>query len=239
MAARPERNAFLNERVTSVSQLLAQLERDPEVRDRFMRHYGMSRAEIQTYFKTFRIAKLKKPGVFRVFGVLASGKIHAILQRMKVRAVVFVDQAGTPVMRMYCGNPMSLGPNDHTAPNDVDAEVIKSQTVTIEDLEGPEQMAAADLQAETTALEPTIDMVLEEARPPGETPPTTTRTGGQGPATIVGDIGGFNPLGFLPAIGFLVPTNHGKPPPVVPEPASLAALALGAGVLLARRKRAS
>ena len=237
-AQRPEHNAFLNTRVVSVSELLTQLKRDPEVRDRYMRHYGLSQAEVGVYFSTLRIAKLKAPGTFRVYGVPADGQIHVTMQPMKAQALVLVDIGGAPVMRMYCGNPMTLGPKDPTDPNDAEADVINSEKVTVAELEDPEAMASTDLQAETVALEPSIDAVPEANLPAGQTPPTTTQTVGQAPATIVGNVGGFNPIGFLPAIGFLVPARHRNPrPPPVPEPASIAALTLGAGVLLARKRR--
>lgn len=237
-AQRPERNSFLNQRVVSVSELLRQLDNDPDVRDRFMRHYGLTHTEVEAYFKTLRIAKLKQPGVFRVFGVPESGQIHATLQPMKAHTLVLVDTGGAPVMRMYCGNPMTLGPKDPTDPNDAEADVIKSDKVTVAELEDPEALSSQDLQPNTNALEPSIDAVPEDVLPPGPTSATTTTTQTivAAPNDIVGTVGGFNPIGFLPAIGFLVPARPGKSNPPVPEPASLAALALGAGVLMARRR---
>lgn len=231
---RPERNSFLNEKVTSVRSLIHQFDTDPVVRDRFRRHYAMSDDEIRSYFSTLRLAKLKKPGIYRVFGVPETGAIHATMQKLRKGSVLLVELDGTPAMRLYCGNPMTLGPADATSPNVMDAEVLPRRRVTMRELEAPEVPASADF-GPNPEMEPTVGPVPDHPLPtPAQ--PTTTETTGTSPADIVPPGPSFNPLSILPLLYVATPVGHTKN--AVPEPASVLAVTLGVGALLMKRRKA-
>lgn len=231
-AQRPERNSFLNEKALSVAAVIHQFDTDPEVRDRFRRHYAMSDEEIRSYFASLRLAKVKNPGAFRVFGVADNGVIHATTQKLRKGAVVLVEVDGTLAMRMYCGNPMTLGPADVTAPNDMDTELIDRTTVSVRELELPEQMSSAEFGPNEEMI-PTVGPVPDHPLPTTTTP-TTTETGGEGPADLTGGPA-LNPLAFLPLFFVATPVHHGKTP--IPEPASVVAVSLGLAGLVLRRRR--
>jgi hypothetical protein len=241
--ARPEPNAFLNRRVQTVEQLIDQVQRDREVRDRYMRHYGMSQAELVAFFRTLRIQPLAQEGVFTVYSVPEDGVIKVRTARLRRGELVLVDPAGQPVMQLSCGNPLGLGAGlQHTmapvmAP--IMAEVVEMREVPIEIAVAPEEAMTL------MATAPGIPVV--PPAPPVAPPPPPPVIIDERPLVPVATAGGFSPLipvGILGAL--LIPRGETRVEPiqvptgavaVVPEPASAAALLLGVGALAARRRK--
>lgn len=221
--ARPDLNAFLNERAMSVSDLVRQTKRDPEVMDRFRRHFAMGEKELVAYLGSLRLARLTKEGVYRVYSVPPGGWIKMHYETLREGIPVFADMAGQPVLLVKCGNPLTNGPKKPIAENE-DSPEIQARTDTLREL-----TVAADTPASTDlfAMAPSTPQM----------PPEQIVTIDQSAVPILPGAFGASPwllgsLGFL----FIGGEDEGSTTTVIPEPSTIAVLALGAG-LLARRVR--
>lgn len=217
---RPDLNAFLNNDVETVPQLVAQVRRDPEVADRFMRHYGMTKAEVIAFLSTLHVDTIKEEGIYGVYSVPEGGKIRLNLQRLKKGHKVFARPDGTPELVHLCANPMSLGPKQVVAVNrtpvtstEMLAEEVPMQIMT-------EVSPEFEPLAAMTPTEPTYTFTTPE-----ETPIPIPVTGGFNPWPLA--LGG---LAFLDDRG-------GNPP--VPEPVTMAAFGMGVAILGLRRRRSA
>lgn len=214
--ARPDLNAFINKKVTTTAELVAQVKRDPAVMDRYMRHFGMSRSEVIAYLGTLRPDTIKEQGVYAVYSVPEGGRIKMHLEKLKSGSKVFSTSDGIPQLVLLCGNPLSLGPKQVVALNKtpVTTEVQYAEEVPPEIL--------TDVNAE---YEP---MAMIEPAEPAIITTTTTKN----PIPILTG-GGFNPLPLaLGGLGFINNNGGGS---AVPEPMTI--LAFGGGLALLARKR--
>ena len=220
--AQPDLNSFLNDGVSTKAELIAQVKRDPVVMDRFMRHYGMTRAEVVAFLDTLHVDTIKEEGVYGVYSVPEGGNIRLNLRRLKKGHRIFARADGTPELIALCGNPMTLGPKQIVAMNrtpitstEVMAEEVPMQIMT-------EVSPEFEPLASVTPVEPTYTFTTPE-----ETP-------------IQLPIGGssFNlwPLA-LGGLAFLDNGGGGNPP--VPEPMTMAAFGLGVALVGLKRRRAS
>jgi len=224
--ARPDLNAFLNKKAVTTEQLVNQARRDPEVMDRYMRHYSMTREEVLAFLGSLKPSKLKETGVYAVYSVPEGGKIKMHLERLKKGEAIFIDANGEPQLILRCGNPLTLGPKDVIAENNKPpTEVV----VTAEE-------APIDFLSETElVVEPLSE--LEPVAPIftfPPTPPVEEIT----PIPITPIAGGFNPLPL--ALGGLLFVNGdggggGDDVPPVPEPGTM--LILGGAIAAYGLKR--
>src|SRR5690349_6353120 len=90
-SARPDRNAFLNKAVNTTAELVQQAKRDPEVMDRYMHHFGMTRAEVLAYLGTRKPDTIKEEAVYAVYSVPEGGKIKLHLERFKKGHKIFAQ----------------------------------------------------------------------------------------------------------------------------------------------------
>lgn len=232
---RPEPNAFLNRPANSLQAVIRQIETDPEVADRFVRHFGMSRDAVVDYFRTLRTDQLREAGVYRVYNAQPNGEIQWRMLRLRAGTVVYVDASGQPILKANCANPMVTGTDrlqgDMAAP-----ATAMAATATM--LEMAVQAEGEALWA-VSVMQPQMPVVEEEGIFDVEVPLTTvTEIAGGSPAGL----GGFAGLPLLGLGGFLLGgSNGGGVVPIVtdpiPEPATVVALALGAGLLATRRRR--
>jgi hypothetical protein len=94
--ARPDRNAFINTKAETTAELVAQAKRDKSVMDRYMRHFGMTRAEVLEYLGTLKPDTIKEEGVYAIYSVPEGGRIKMHLEKLKKGHRVFAQQDGTP-----------------------------------------------------------------------------------------------------------------------------------------------
>lgn len=218
--ARPDLNAFINRKVETTADLIYEVKRDPDVMDRYMRHYGMTRAEVIAFLSTLRVDTIDEEGVYGVYSVPEGGKIRLNVQRLKKGHKIFVRPDGTPELVHLCGNPMTLGPKQVVALNrtpvtstEVVAEEIPMQIMT-------EVAPQYEPLASITPTEPVYTFVTPE-----ETPI---------PIPVAG---GFNPWPL--ALGGLAFLDTGGGTTPVPEPMTMIAFGAGIGLLGLKRRLAA
>ncbi len=223
--ARPDLNAFLNKKVETTAQLVAQARSDKEVMDRFMRHYGMTRAEVINFLGSLKPDTIRQEGVYAVYSVPEGGRIKLRVERLKQGEKVFSSQDGEPQMILKCGNPLTMGPKTVVASN---RTPVTTTEVMVE--ESPLVITTA-IEAES---EPLVVMQPAEPQYTLVTPPTT-----QGPdvdAIPFVTPSGFNPLP-LALGGLLFLDNGSSSSNPVPEPMTIAAFGAGVAYLGVRRRR--
>lgn len=228
--ARPDRNAFLNKKATNVQELIAQVKSDPEVRDRYERHYHMSGPKLIAYFQTLRLSRLTKDGSFQVYSVPPDNRIKVRTAIYRKGTPVYIDVAGQPVMIVKCGNPLALGPSDPTMLPD---EVHKEPSEQIIELR--------DIPAEEIEIPSSADLIVAEL--------PNVPTVQDAPDVVTGDNSNVPIVAAAPPIAawlaglgaglFVLVSNDGQTTVIsdVPEPASLAVLAIGVGGVAAVRRR--
>jgi len=223
--ARPDRNAFLNQRAANLNQLIAQVKKDPEVRDRFRRHFGMSDSELMSYLSTLKPARLTQKETFIVYSVPPDNKIKAHVETFYPGVGIYRDITGAPILIAKCGNPLHFGPKKVVADNpiqvavtqDVDARIAESAVDPSEEL-----VTASNIM--------TPEMPLEPVNP-------IETTGGS--PVIIPAVPVFSPwlLGVL-GLGVLAIDldDDSNGITVIPEPATMAALGIGIVALLKRKR---
>ncbi len=246
--ARPELNAFINKPANTVPELMVQVRSDKTVMDRYMRHFSMDKEEVVNYLGSLKLGTLKKSGNYVIYSVPEGGRIKAHVSFFKKGTPAFVDKNGNPILRVKCGNPFVRGP--------VVAYAIPPSSPLVSD-EVVEPTSLATREAVTTVPEPamstlvatvpTVETFDEEIVTPGEpmalrtVPPMTSESvippplaqsfaGGANIGAIAGVLGGIG--GVIAVSG-----GGGGTPNVVPEPATMVALTVGAVALLKRRRR--
>lgn len=232
--ARPDRNAFLNQKATSVGQLINQVRRDPEVMDRYRRHFAMTDREVVSFFSGLRLARLTVAGAYNVYSVPPGGYIKAHVQKLRLGTPVYADAFGNPILIVKCGNPLTLGPKAPEAANEPDPVALKrKKTEELRELQTEQQ----DFLEFGELVVMTPDDVAQPSEPNEEI--ITTQ---QSPIPIIpagGPIGGWI-LGLLGS-GLIIGGGGGDDgggETVVPEPTTLGVIAVaGVGMLLRRRTR--
>ena len=222
---RPERNAFLNKKATSVSQVTAQVKDDGQVRDRYMRHFAMDETELLAYLGSLHKDRLSEGREYTVYSVPEGGYIKAHSENLRTGEAVFSDASGHPVLLLKCGNPLTLGPKQRVAMAPYSPELLaESDFIPVGQLESTPMLALAPV---TPGLTPLPEVAL--------TPPPLV---GQAALPLLeGAPRGLGALlGFLPLLG-VHSASSSPPTPPVPEPMTMAALGLGVAAMMAKMRR--
>lgn len=235
---RPDLNAFVNRKVTDTPSLVNQVRNDPEVADRYERHFSMSRAELVGYLGSLHPTTLGKEGVYTVYSVPEGGQVKMHRERLKKGTPVFADPAGRPALIVKCGNPLVLRGRFHgnslvmTPVGNEKTRVVSPLTRDVDVIDPNDLVALAPALPEV--VEPTPDPL----GPIGgeEVPLAGTLT--SVPVTSTG--GSRFPYAALLPLGLLglIHGNGHDHISSVPEPATLVLMGVGlAGVASRRRRR--
>lgn len=215
------RGAFVRKPVNSVAQLVAHARTDSVVRDRYMRHFRLDRETMLAYLGSLHMAKLAADGAYGIFNVHSDGVLRSTVRMMKKGTLVFADSSGRPILVKACGNPMVWG----VPPLGTSASV-SNPSGERETLLG--DATPVELVAET----------MPGVTPPNATAPTPTEP--VMPQIQTGTVrrsDSLLPLVALAGGAILLSQKNDKDcPPPVPEPASMIALAVGAGSIIAKRR---
>ncbi|MBS1723343.1 MAG: PEP-CTERM sorting domain-containing protein [Armatimonadetes bacterium] len=218
--ARTDQNSFLNKPAESLQALISQVDQDPQVASRYMRHFGMTKQQVLDKFATLKQARLQKDGTYLVYNVPSWEEVRARAIMFKKGTLVYVDQEGSPVLKASCGNPMTRGTDIGSA--SASPAVQAAPIATVRDLVA--QAETSPIQMPLTSLAPdTPGLVPAEM---AATPPATPRMQNISLPAIL-------PL----TAGLLLAVGHGSTQ-TVPEPCTMAVLAIGAaGIAVAKRRK--
>ena len=220
--AQTEPGSFVKKPAHTIDSLVSQVERDPVVADRFMRHFRMSKAEVVEYLRGLHLARLEKSGSYIVYNVHADGVIRARVFELKKGTMVFADADGRPILKKNCANPLwQPGFENPPVPNSVPATPVLRPG----DYEPTDVMVATEIEA------PPFVVPSPETTPPG--PMTPNRETG-----IVS--GGGQSLIPLLLLGALATTSFGGGkdcPPPIPEPMTMLAFGIPAAAVMLRRRK--
>jgi hypothetical protein len=244
-ASRPERNAFIDYRISSIADLERQIKTDPAVADRYERHFGMTKSQLLAYVGSLHRDTLQVPATFEVYSIPPDGHVKMHMQRFNKGEPIFEDPSGRPVLLVRCGNPLTLGPEA--------ANVVTNPAVEAAPAGQPnDTLRVTPFPGSFTTESP--EMVLSTPTPPGdlvetptlpETLTTPAVTPAEAPQTFSGGGGGLgNGWPIIPILGGIVwgiggSGGHSHTPPV-PEPAPVVGLMVGlvgiAGYKLKKRR---
>lgn len=219
--ARPDLNAFINKSVNTTPQLVSQAKNDPEVMDRYMRHYGMTRAEVLQYLGSLKPDTLKEEGVYAIYSVPEGGRIKLHMERLKKGHRIFASQDGEPQLVLKCGNPLTMGPKSVVA---INRTPVTTTEIVVE--ESPLEIMT-QIESESEPL-----LALQPAEPQYTliTPPDVD------PIQIPVLGGGFNPLPLALGGLLFIDTGSSSSNPV-PEPMTMAVLGAGMAYIGMRKRR--
>ena len=178
----------------------------------------MSKSEVVEYVSSMKLGRLQKTGIYQVFGVPKDGKIHANLYTLKKGTLMWFDAQGNPALVEVCGNPVTLGPKANTLGVAVSAPPATAATSDI--------VAMSTIPATPIITTP----VIAEVTPLIPDSPTIVE-----PMVLTRSSRNLAGLLFIPAAAALIIKDNRE---VVPEPATMTALAIGFAGIAARRRRA-
>ncbi|MHB8637053.1 MAG: hypothetical protein ACYC96_11350 [Fimbriimonadaceae bacterium] len=233
----------------------------PDVRDRYMRHFGMTALEVYNYLGTLRLKRLLRAEVTTVYSVPGTGVLRSHRQKLHKGDLVFVDPSGRAVLLARCGNPLALGPTNVSnmaleqpaiQPAEVLAmkampEVTGTPVMMIDPGPAIAMNVPPDTLADVVSDIPQVTTSVVTVPPPPPPPPGPSAS--VLPLPSVGGGGNGNPFAILPFLGGgaligILTSHHGGSsisppipnPPLTPEPATVACLTVGVLALIKRRK---
>jgi len=237
-SARPDLNAFVDYKVSDTNSLVSQVKKEPAVADRYQRHFAMSRPEVLAYLSTLHRGTLANGGLFTIYSVPVDGHVKMHIGRLKKGEPVFLDGSGKPILIAKCGNPVVPGPTaSRTRRGNPVASVPNEESGTREIADLTPRDAEVENTSELMAMMPPVPEA--PVVPPTTIPPTAT----EAPMRTVGVSSGSSfGLPWLAALPLLVPavggsSGGGVHVVPVPEPATMAVLALGMIGVIRRRNR--
>lgn len=222
--ARPDLNAFLNKKATTVKALVEQVRSDAEVLDRYQRHFAMSKSEVMAYLSSLQPGRMDNERVYTIYSVPPGGQIKMRYAKVRAGTPVFTDFAGVPVLIAKCGNPLHRGPKDPVAKND-DPDRVQRSKDELREISSDVDLPVSE---DFVALVPETPVVPEEL--------VTTN---QSPVVILPAAFGFNPLLLGIGLPFIIigGGDDSIDPPPIPEPATLTVMSFGAAWAALRRRR--
>lgn len=226
--------SFLMQPVSDVNGLIDQMQQNPKVAARFAKHFGMSSAELITYFRqNLRVSTLPATGRHTEYFVDKNGRVISHVKQIKSGTLVLVSSDGTPVMDLKCGNPLTKKLPKAVAKAKPRIETKVAQAT--QELTPPVVESKPELQPQPAPAPPSL---LPPA--PVIQPDVVTQVLAARPqeVTFSPNIGRAAAL-LLPLLGAAaIASNNHSTPAAVPEPSSLVVLLTGmAGFAASRRWR--
>lgn len=240
---RMPRGSFLIQPAYSAAQLASQIRTNPTVAHRYYKHFGVPALPLAQYAQTqLGLRPLPRGDKYRVFFVTPDGRIVNQVRYLPKGTPVFLHlRSGKPVLLGKCGNPLTAGlpgyipPRPTAAPQRDTIPRVKRQEE--QHLEPPVMTTVLFEPTEPPAFPPLEPVVLS----PWQADPVLSLLAPEPPSAPVTHRvrPNLTPLLLVGLLGLL--ESGGKPanpPPVIPEPASLASVAVATVLLLAvERKR--
>ncbi|GBC92819.1 hypothetical protein HRbin15_01296 [bacterium HR15] len=247
-------NSYLVRPVSSARELAQQIRGEPEVAQRYARHFKQPAYALADFFeKNLRLTRLERSGEFFVYYAPPDGQLLVKRRLLPRGKEVFVLKSNNkPVLLAECGNPVTPAvslprPPDATlsapatpavvSPTKPELMATVSEPVLpgVEIVEVPlEEAVAADLFPPAILSE--LETLPESApEPPPIVAPVAVTP--QVPIAPAAHAGGW--WAILPMLGLLfIPRGGGGPPDVIPEPATWLGLMVGLGMLYSVSGRA-
>lgn len=221
------KNSYITRPVKSVADLTNHIATTNVVADRYMRHFSMTKAEVLEYVGSLHLASLTEQQSMLVYGVPVNGQIHATRQTLPKGDRLLVDRYGNPVLRLVCGNPVTLGPKKPYAMNVTKGTPIAAAT--------PDLVPVAAMPEGTDITNSTSIIAME----PSITPlaPAEVVTEASAPSVILPTAASGNPFPLLIPLALAGTTGRGGNPTPVPEPMSMIALGGGVAAVLAKKRK--
>jgi hypothetical protein len=217
-------NSFINKPAPTLDALIKQVQTDPEVKSRYMRHFGMTEQELLAFLRSLKKGEIKEDGAYLIYNTPETGEIRARVLFEKKGTPVWVDSNGNYILKVDCGNPMMRG-TDYTRVDQTETVAMTSMT-EVRELFVAQPPGISTTSVTATTVVPPIPVY--DAITIAEVPPAN-------PAEVGGQ--SIAPLALLvPFTGGLLLSGGGSGEPI-PEPASMIALGLGVGGYLVARKR--
>ncbi len=230
--------SFLNYHVSTAHGLSEEVAQDMVVRARLARHFHMTEAGVVAYVQQNLVEgrlSAAQAGRYKIACITPSGREYFITEHLAVGTPVFLlAETGQPILRLACGNPLvSSLPPVAPKPRIKPAALVASRTAVPAPVVTPPALAPVSFNVAPALTATTLSA------------PTMVKIAG---LTQVLSHGSTN---FVPvaiggvALGLLSHHHHAPtpmptpgPPAAVPEPSTLALLALCGGFLLAGCLRA-
>lgn len=251
-AAKMPGGSFLKSPVSNVAELTRQVTDDAIVAARYAKHFGTTRNTVVDYFKTsLRIGRLKSDYRAIVYTVKGRTDFDSSRKTLPVGTYVFVDGNGRPVLDARTGDPITgqLDPAKIVAPKKLTSKASVPATTSVPSAPSAQIASAASSISAAEIMAPPTDLVTTMAATETILPAMDIVTSMPVVATT----------SSRPSLGFIMPvaaalggasalfaggkSESSRPtiPPIdptpVPEPTTLAALALGASTLVFSRMR--
>ncbi len=219
-AERTPAGSYLVYRATTVSDLRDQVAKNAAVRSRYLRHFHVSPADLDSFFADeLSLVALKEPLRTKCWYIDKAGRQLIKTKLLPRGTMVFATANGQPVLSWSCGNPLRAElPVVMVKPS---METTPKPPVVSPESENPDIKVLPSVETITNALvmappAPAVVSALPVATPPVLA--TIAAPAVSAPPIILGS----SLLGLLGGIA-LAGSSH--PPPSVPEPSSLMALA--------------
>ena len=102
------RGAFLRTPAYSTDELLAQVQNNAALRQRYARHFGVSEAKVMNSFRSTLVAyRLPSDRVVTNYGITNTGVVYGSRTRLKKGTMVWANRSGLPVLKWACANPLT------------------------------------------------------------------------------------------------------------------------------------
>lgn len=243
-SVRMEHNSFLKKPVFSRQQLLDQYRADAEVRARYAAHFKVKSSRIDDYFETLRLAPLPVGKRYLAYNVdPKTKKVGRRLLFFPKGTLVFVDAKGKPVLKRSCGNPMvSYVPAAGKTAIAFVPQKEEEESIAAVAPQTTETTPATEEEIAMVPETPVVETPVQPVQPAQPIQPEPIAPTPEFPPAVIlasgGALGSLLPVAIVGAVaGVAGATGPRGDTPVVPEPATMTIMAVGAGMSLYRKRR--